>query len=353
MAWGFGAICICVAGTQMSIGERHWELGMNTDSLHRTGVLIKVYLCRLLVLVLAGVITTLVFWGRALQHSAAASVNGQQEAKLKDPVFIAEGSKLFGPTCGNAYCHGTGGGGGGAPRLRGKGLESSYLFKTISNGIPGTAMPSFKAELSEEQVWKLIAFIMSDADASVVAQREPTAADNRSSQTTVRQAPAATDGASSMMGSVQEGKALFFDPARSKSCHFCHSMQGEGTSIGPDLSKIGERPARQLFSSIILPHQTKDPRYATVILRLRNGESVIGVKKEEDDESIRVFDTTELPAVLRTVQKGDVIKSEAANESVMPKDYASKYTVKQLLDLVTFLKSSQSKAPVLLRDLLD
>jgi putative heme-binding domain-containing protein len=276
----------------------------------------------------------------------------QLEAKLKDPQFIAEGSKLFGPTCGNAYCHGTGGAGGGAPRLRGKGLESSYLFKSISNGIPGTVMPSFKAELSEEQVWKLIAFIMADADASVVAQPEATAAD-RSSQTTIRQTPAATDGTRSMMGSVQEGKALFFDSARPKSCHYCHSMEGQGTSIGPDLSKIGARPARQLFSSIILPHQTKDPRYATVILRLRNGESVTGVKKEEDEEAIRVFDTTELPAVLRTVQRVDVIKSEAANESIMPKDYASTYTVKQLLDLVTFLKSSESKAPVMLRDLLN
>lgn len=335
----------------MSIGDRHRVSAMNTDSLRRTAVLIRLYLCRLLVLVFAGVLTTLGFGSRDLQPSAVVSARGQQETKLKDPLFVAEGSKLFGPTCGNAYCHGTGGSGGGAPRLRGKGLESSYLFKSISNGIPGTAMPSFKSELSEEQVWKLIAFIMSDADPSVVAQPAAPAADNRSSQTTAR--PATVDGATSVVGSVQEGKVLFFDSARSKSCHFCHLMQGEGTSIGPDLSTVGDRPARQLFSSIILPHQTKDPRYTTIILRLRNGESVIGVKKEEDDESIRVFDTTELPAVLRTVQKGDVIKSEAANESVMPKDYASKYTVKQLLDLVTFLKSSQSKAPVLLRDLLD
>src|SRR5512144_1586373 len=108
----------------------------------------------------------------------------QASGSLTDPQFIAEGARLFATSCGNAYCHGTGGGGGGAPRLRGKGLESSYLFKSISNGIPGTAMPSFKSELSEEQVWKLIAFIMSDADASVVAQPAAPAADNRSSQNT-------------------------------------------------------------------------------------------------------------------------------------------------------------------------
>ena len=78
----------------------------------------------------------------------------------------------------------------------------------------------------------------------------------------------------------------------------------------------------------------------------------MGVKKEEDAESIRVYDTTELPAVLRTVQKADVSKVEYANESVMPKDYASAYTMKQLLDIVTFLKSSaQSNSIVTLKDL--
>src|SRR5436190_24355374 len=67
-----------------------------------------------------------------------------QTEKLKDPQFIADGARTFATSCGNAYCHGTGGVGGGAPRLRGRGLEAAYLFKTISNGIPGTSMLSFK-----------------------------------------------------------------------------------------------------------------------------------------------------------------------------------------------------------------
>ena len=58
-----------------------------------------------------------------------------------------------------------------------------------------------------------------------------------------------------------------------------------------------------------------------------------------------------LPAVLRTVQKSDVVKVESRDESVMPKDYASIYTMKQLLDLVAFLKSSESRSPVTLKDL--
>jgi hypothetical protein len=84
---------------------------------------------------------------------------------------------------------------------------------------------------------------------------------------------------------------------------------------------------------------------------LKNGDKLLGIKKDEDDESMRVYDTTELPAVLRTVQKSEIVKVESGDQSVMPKDYASIYTIKQLLDLVTFLKSSESKSPVTLADL--
>jgi hypothetical protein len=56
--------------------------------------------------------------------------------------------------------------------------------------------------------------------------------------------------------------------------------------------------------------------------------------------------------VLRTVQKSDIAASEIANASAMPKDYAKIYTLKQLLDIVTFLKSGEKKE-IQLKDILD
>jgi putative heme-binding domain-containing protein len=272
-----------------------------------------------------------------------------QTDKLNDPQFIAEGARLFAPSCGNAYCHGSGGVGGGAPRLRGKSFEAPYLFKTISNGVSGTAMLSFKAEFSEEQIWKLVAFVMSDVKSTPDARPEASAAD--------KQLPPASLGSAESTpstGSAQAGRSLFFDSSQSKSCHQCHSFQGDGTPIGPDLSKVGSRSPRELFASIALPRNVKkDTRYSTLKLTLRSGDKIVGIKTEEDGESIRFYDTTELPAVLRTIQKSDIVKLESANESVMPKDYASLYTMKQFLDLVTFLKSTDSISPVTLRDLLE
>ena len=281
-------------------------------------------------------------------HRAGSAL--QANGRLKDPQVIAEGAKLFAPSCGNAYCHGTGGAGGGAPRLRGKDLESGYVFKSISNGIPGTSMPGFKSELSEEQIWKLVAFVLSDTKTSAIAPgpaRGLPAAPSSTATANVAEAIASAP----VAGNSKAGKALFFDSSQPKSCHACHSFNGEGTPIGPDLAEAASRSPRDLFMSIILARELKDSHYATMTVALRNGEKIVGVKKEEDAESLRVYDTTELPAVLRTVQKTDVAKIVYANESVMPKNYASAYTLKQLLDLVTFLKSSRSKTAVTLRDL--
>jgi putative heme-binding domain-containing protein len=201
-------------------------------------------------------------------------------------------------------------------------------------------MPSFKSELSEEQIWKLVAFIVSDADSP---SRE---ASTSSVKPTEAGRPATS------VGDPQAGKALFFDSARSRSCYACHLFNGEGTAIGPDLAAVAaNKSARDLFLSIILPHDVKDSPYATITVLLRSGDRITGVKKEEDAESLKVFDTTELPAVLRTVQKENIAKVEYSREPVMPTDYASSYTVKQLLDLVSFLKSSQTKSGVMLKDL--
>ena len=303
---------------------------------------------RLIATIIFASVMTIAFTGsESFDPAASASFLIRQEKP--DQQRIAQGAKLFAPSCGNAYCHGTGGMGGGAPRIRGRELDAAYLFKTISNGIPGTPMMSFKSEFSQEQIGQLVAFIMSVFKQDSQAEEpEPIASRAQKAEPKV-----SASSAESLVGNIQAGRALFFDSTQKNSCGGCHSFQGEGASIGPDLSKVADKSARELFMSIVLPHVSTGARYKTITITLRSGEKIVGIKKEEDDESIRVYDTAQLPAVLRTIQKPDVAGIETANESLMPKNYATIYTVKQLLDIVTFLKSSDSqlKSPITIKDL--
>jgi len=81
---------------------------------------------------------------------------------LKDPDVIAAGSSLFRRTC-TGYCHGSEGRLSRAPALRGREFEPRYLFLRISSGSP--PMPAFQTVLSPEDIWKLVAYIMSLQDA--------------------------------------------------------------------------------------------------------------------------------------------------------------------------------------------
>ncbi|HEY3067165.1 MAG TPA: cytochrome c [Methylomirabilota bacterium] len=77
---------------------------------------------------------------------------------LDDPAAIEEGAKRFSATC-TGYCHGREGRVSRAPTLRGKTYEPAYLYARIANGQP--PMPAFQTILPPEEIWKLVAYIMS------------------------------------------------------------------------------------------------------------------------------------------------------------------------------------------------
>lgn len=85
------------------------------------------------------------------------------DVDLQSPEVIARGMEILNTTCGG-YCHGTGGGGLKAPRLRNRtDLSPDSLHATISFGRKrgGKVMPPWKGTLSEQEIWTVIAAIVS------------------------------------------------------------------------------------------------------------------------------------------------------------------------------------------------
>jgi alcohol dehydrogenase (cytochrome c) len=97
---------------------------------------------------------------------------------IKNPYISAEdvehGEKLFQSNC--SFCHGANGVGGGAgPALKQRTMERGTsdwaLFKTVSYGIGGTAMPP--SSLPEIDRWRLTAFVKSLAEGTAVHPASP------------------------------------------------------------------------------------------------------------------------------------------------------------------------------------
>jgi putative heme-binding domain-containing protein len=256
------------------------------------------------------------------------------------------------------YCHGAGGMGGGAPKLRDREFTAEYLTHMITEGVPGTSMPAFKDSLSRPQVAQVVAYVLSlspkkgaakaKGDPQPQAQTLDPHLTGEGPKTEPAPPPAsgrvksdvAVNDSFDIRGDVEAGRALFFDSAEIQNCRVCHSSQNRGGRVGPDLTELAGKPAREILRSIVAPHAAIEERYATITITTRAGEKFTGVKRDENETTIRLYDTSTLPPVSRAFLKSDVAKTDRLNTSAMPADYASKYSLKQLLDLVSFLKSS-------------
>src|SRR5262249_55940377 len=94
------------------------------------------------------------------------------------------------------------------------------LFWIIQNGIRFTGMPAWKGQISEPDTWKVILFLRTLPSAAAADSTEAAAAPPES----------ATDPAS-------YGRLLY----RQEGCFMCHQLDGDGGTLGPDLSVEGTR----------------------------------------------------------------------------------------------------------------
>ena len=287
---------------------------------------------------LAGSIILLASTG-ILSEGHFAQVQSKTASELKEPKLIRDGSALFARTCASSYCHGSGGKGGGAPRLRPGNQSPSYLFKTVSDGVSGSPMIAFRNDLSEDKIWSLVAFILSpvegapESSADVDPMKSP---EKIASESSRRDVPPGSQSSEAVAG-----KELFYELSSRPACHFCHSVHGVGGQIGPELSNWAKSAAvGDLSRKIASAHDSDDPHYRMVSVELKDGDKVFGIKISEDAQLIRVYDVVALPPVLRTIQKADVSRTEPSKKSVIPSALDSIYSEAELRQIIAFLKSS-------------
>ena len=288
----------------------------------------------------------------------------QPGVDLNAPAVVGAGRILFARSCSVGYCHGAEGRAGGGPRLRGKQWDPGYLYRVTAEGIPRSSMPGWKEKLSQDEIWSVVAYVMSLSDpeksgaAEVASAAAPGSGDSapQSVQTTGPSEPLPEGGEArpGLTAEPDKGRELFFDAADDLNCAQCHRIRGMGAEIGPDLSGLADRPARQILRDIVLPGARLSSRPAFFELTTVAGERLVALKAGEQEQRIRFYDITALPPVRRTLGRDQVESLEPQPGSPMPDTYGQRYTLKQLLDLVGFLKAGEpgSSSTVTLEDLL-
>lgn len=217
----------------------------------------------------------------------------------------AAGEKIFRSHC--ASCHGLKGVGGSGPSLTTgvfyHGSTDADLFRNISEGIPGTAMPD--QFFSSAQVWQIVAYVRS------------------LSETPVRP---------KLTGNAGSGARLF----REKGCTGCHLVKGEGGVRGPDLSVIGsQRSVSHLKESILDPGAKVERDYWVAKIVMKDGANRTGFILNQDTYAVQLL---EFKSGLQMLQRADFKDFGVDRGSIMP-SYKGELSDAELNDLVAFLAS--------------
>src|SRR5215831_13487391 len=200
-----------------------------------------------------------------LAHGQTASAPATQAARTA-------GERIFRSHC--ASCHGLHGAGGSGPSLITgvfyHGSTDADLYRNISEGIPGTAMPD--QFFSSAQIWQIVAYVRAIGSNPV---RPP------------------------LPGNARHGAELF----RDKGCLECHLVRGEGKVRGPDLSLIGsQRSAEFLRESITDPGAVVAPEYWVARIVTKDGRNRAGFIMNQDTYAVQLLD---FDAGLQMLERSD------------------------------------------------
>ncbi|HEY2341399.1 MAG TPA: HEAT repeat domain-containing protein, partial [Chthoniobacteraceae bacterium] len=137
-------------------------------------------------------------------------------------------------------------------------------------------------------------------------------------------------------GDSQKGKEIFKDP-QGIGCFRCHTVQGSGGDMGPDLTHIGANyPKAELIESVLYPSKKINGDYQQFSLELKNGESYFGSVRNETAESLVIVDAE---GKKHPVQKADIVKRVKSDLSPMPAGLQAGLSLQDFADLIAFLQS--------------
>lgn len=253
---------------------------------HRNSMIEGVLLCLALIVFIAD------SWGAQQRGSREESDSGRQ-------TFVSSCSA----------CHGIDGRGGEhAPNIATNPAVQQFSDREISNilenGIPAGGMPSFKA-LGPAGIKSVVEYLR-------VLQGKQT----------ILIVP----------GSPTHGRELFYGAAR---CSSCHTVDGYGGFLGPDLSEYARSHSpKEIREAIVDPNKDLPQALDTVIAVTRGGRKLVGIARNEDNFSLQLQTAD---GVFHLLTKADLALLRHEPKSMMPSDYGSHLTAGDLNDLVSFL----------------
>lgn len=225
-----------------------------------------------------------------------------------DATSIGVGKASFRLRC--SACHGIHAEGGRGPALnRGEfaaGDTDLDIYRVIARGVPGTEMPAFGRRNTEENIWRIVAFL-------------------RTFEVT---------GGDDVGGDPIRGEQIFWNRV---GCGGCHRVGQRGGAFGPDLTRIGRsRSVEHLRESLLAPGEDLPPGYYVVRVVTNDGKTVRGVGLGYDEFSGVLMEAS---GTFRSYLRDEVRSIEREFVSLMPDSYGEMLDTDEQADLLAYMQS--------------
>ncbi len=124
-------------------------------------------------------------------------------------------------------------------------------------------------------------------------------------------------------------------------CAVCHSLDGKGGRVGPELDGIGHRGLERLCEDILDPNRNVDRVFRYSIVTLKNGTAITGLFRREEGALLVFVDAAGKEL---TVEKTEIARRTESETSLMPEAFADILPPADFQNLMAFLLAQSTPA---------
>jgi putative heme-binding domain-containing protein len=119
-------------------------------------------------------------------------------------------------------------------------------------------------------------------------------------------------------------------------CLVCHTLEGQGALIGPQLDGIGSRGVDRLLEDILDPNRNVDRAFRTTLLMMNDGDVQSGLYRRDEGEMAIIAQSNGKEL---SVPRKDIRERRTSETSLMPDNFGDAIPKGEFNDLMAFLLS--------------
>ena len=118
-------------------------------------------------------------------------------------------------------------------------------------------------------------------------------------------------------------------------------MNGVGSEIGPDLTKIDPKQSAplEILKDILDPSFRINEKYQSWTFEMKSGKTVTGLILEEKNGEVKVIENPLAKAEPTVLKVAEIDERRKSPVSIMPKGLLDKLTREEILDLIAYVAS--------------